>query len=270
MIRHRFLPLLLPALLRLPPAALGQSAHGENAESLESPAARAKKKGGPELSKVADLIVERTNEFRRSEGREPVRRNAKLTEAAADFARFMAENDKYGHNADGKTPAERAKAHGYEFCIVLENIAYQYSSAGFATEELAKSFVEGWKESPGHRKNMLDPDVTETGVAVAQSEKSGYHYAVQLFGRPHSEHIEFKITNKSDADAEYKVDDRTFTLPPRYTRTHQRCRPPELTLLGAEGTDKEREGERATARPKAGDRYVITKGDSGELTLKKE
>ncbi len=34
------------------------------------------------------------------------------------------------------------------------------------------------------RKNMLAPEVTETGVAVARSGKTGRYYAVQMFGRP--------------------------------------------------------------------------------------
>jgi uncharacterized protein YkwD len=43
--------------------------------------------------------------------------------------------------------------------------------------------VEGWKRSPGHRRNLLAREATQTGVAVARSDQ-GYYYAVQLFGRP--------------------------------------------------------------------------------------
>jgi len=138
----------------------------------------------PELPKVVQRIVDRTNDFRKSEKREPVRVNAELTKAAEYFAKFMAESGKYGHEADGQKPADRAKKHGYDYCLVLENIAYLYNSEGFGTEDLAGGLIKGWQESPGHRKNMLDPDVIETGVAVARSEKTGYFYAVQMFGRP--------------------------------------------------------------------------------------
>ena len=41
------------------------------------------------------------------------------------------------------------------------------NSSGFTPKELADGFLEGWKQSPGHRKNMLDPDVTQIGVGVA-------------------------------------------------------------------------------------------------------
>ena len=76
-------------------------------------------------------------------------------------ARFMARADHYSHEADGKTPAQRAQEQGYAYCIVLENIASLYSSEGFGTQELADRVMQGWKQSQGHRENMLDPSETD-------------------------------------------------------------------------------------------------------------
>lgn len=92
----------------------------------------------PELSTVVDLIIEKTNQFRHEEGREPVKTDPRLMDTAKDFAQFMARTNQYGHTADGKRPSQRAADHGYDYCIVAENIAYQYRSAGFATEPLAE------------------------------------------------------------------------------------------------------------------------------------
>src|SRR5262249_23921315 len=130
----------------------------------------------PDLAQATKSLIDSTNAFRKEEGRSSVSVNPKLTDTARYFADFMARTNKYGHNADGNRPADRAKKHGYDYCIVLENIAYQYNSRGFTTDELARGLFEAWKNSPGHRKNMLDPDVTETGVAIAHSDKSGYYY----------------------------------------------------------------------------------------------
>ena len=58
-----------------------------------------------------------------------------------------------------------------QYANALDNLG-SLEAAGFATEALGKAFVEGWKKSPGHRRNMLDADVTETGVAVARSDKT--------------------------------------------------------------------------------------------------
>src|SRR5262249_14670175 len=159
-------------------------------------------------------------------------RNAKLTETVRYFADYMASNDKYGHAADGEQPSDRAKKHGYAFCVIAENIAYEYKSTGFTTEELAKGFVEGWKNSPEHRKNMLDRDVTEIGVAIARSQKTGYYYAVQMFGRPESDQIKFQIINRSGVAVKYELAGEKFSLPPDYSRTHSQCRSGELTFLG--------------------------------------
>jgi len=221
----------------------------------------------PDLAQATKLIIDSTNAFRKEEGRSPVTVNAKLTETARSFADFIARTNKYGHNADGNRPADRAKKHGYDYCIVLENIAYQYNSRGFTTQELARGFFEGWKNSPGHRRNMLDPDVTETGVAITHSEKSGYYYAVQMFGRPKSLAIEFRLSNQADAPIEYKIASQSFTLQPNYIRTHTRCRPEEVTIQ-LPGETEGAKGQTRTIRPRNGDLFVLT-GKNGTYEVKK-
>src|ERR1700732_391552 len=127
---------------------------------------------------AARQIIDLTNQFRKKEGRRELTPNEELTRAARYFSDFMARTDKYGHTADGKQPAERAKEFGYRYCIIAENIAWELKTSGFTTEGLAESLFNGWKNSPEHRANMLDPDVYDIGVAVARSEKSGKYYGV--------------------------------------------------------------------------------------------
>lgn len=140
----------------------------------------------PDLANVEGLIIDSTNQFRKAVGRGRVAPEGKLSKAAQAFADYMANTDKYGHEADGRKLSERVVAHDYAYCLVSENIAYQYSSADFGTTELANRYFERWKKSPGHRENMLESSVIDTAVAVARSEKTGRYYAVQLFGRPRS------------------------------------------------------------------------------------
>lgn len=184
-----------------------------------------------ELETAEKLIVQQTNEFRQSQGLAALARDEDLAAAAEKFASYMARTDRYGHNADGQRPGQRARAAGYEVCIVAENIAYRFDSTGFETDPLATRFVTGWKESPGHRENMLRDHVTQTGVAVARGSDSGVYYAVQLFGRPRSAAIEFEIDNDSEQIARYSIGRKRFTLPPRYRRTHRQCVPKEIQLL---------------------------------------
>ena len=218
----------------------------------------------PELANTVQDIINRTNDFRQAEGLEEVKPNPQLMEAAEDFTQFMASTDQYGHTADGSTPAERAKQHGYNPCIISENIAYQFRTSGFTSQELGREFVQGWQESPEHRKNMLGPAVTETGVGVAQSAQTHYYYAVQMFGRPQTEMIEFQITNRTETPISYAMEGQTFPLPPRSTRTHQQCQSAEITFQWPE------KQEQTVVQPQPGDQYTIVQGDAGLFRLQKD
>jgi len=142
-------------------------------------------------------IVERTNALRQEHALAPLKPDLRLTQAAGDFAAFMARTGQYGHRAGGTTPAERAQRAGYAYCQIAENIGFQYSSAGFSTEALTTGFIQGWWGSPGHRRNMLEDGLTEIGVGVAHSADSGRWYAVQLFGRPESLRRSFSNASKT-------------------------------------------------------------------------
>ena len=136
----------------------------------------------PEASRVRKLIVEGTNELRRAQGRDPVRRDAKLDAVAQTFADYMARTGRFEHDADGRKPGDRARQAGYAWCHIAENIAYEFRSSGFTSQELAQAFVDDWKDSAGHRRNMLDRNAVDIGVAIARAP-NGHYYAVQMFGR---------------------------------------------------------------------------------------
>lgn len=248
---HRWLLLVLGIGWVLVPAiASAQAAEGRTAGDQS-----------PDLADVVERLISHTNAFRHQEGRSPVAPNPQLTATAQDFATFMARTGAFSHTADGQTPEARAQAHGYDACLIAENIAYQHNPAGFTAEALAQGFFAGWLHSPDHRKNLLDPAVTETGVGVAQSEQTGAYYAVQLFGRPTAQQIEFQLTNTSDVAIQYAIDGQTMSLPPQATRTHQQCRAAEVTFPWP-GTQKW-----TTVHPNHGDHYTIVRGNKMEFLL---
>jgi uncharacterized protein YkwD len=212
----------------------------------------------PDLASVERRIVEATNEFRREGGAEAVRPNPALAKAARDFADYMARTDRYGHNADGRDPSDRARSHGYDYCLVAENIAYLRSSTGFRAAELIGGYVEGWKNSPEHRKNMLEAAATDIAVAVARSDRTGSYYAVQMFGRRKSEHIEFRITNTAPQAVRYRVAKQEYSLRPRETRIHWVCAPEDLTLHAG-----------GAVRPNRGDKLVIV-SDASRVSIRRE
>jgi hypothetical protein len=186
----------------------------------------------PDAARAAALILEATNRFRASQGASRVEPQAQLAATARDFAAFMAKSGKFGHEADGSEPTQRTRRHGYDYCMVAENIGYEYRSQGFKSDaELAESFVEGWKRSPGHRKNLEDREATQIGVGVVRGQ-AGRYYAVQVFGRPASLRIKFEVVNESPRRIDYRVGTEGYSLPPRSTRTHEICGNETVTVHG--------------------------------------
>jgi uncharacterized protein YkwD len=220
----------------------------------------------PDMEKARDQIFASTNYFRKKEKQGKLKVNADLSKAAQSFAEFMADTDKYGHTADGNEPWDRVAKAGYDYCIVLENIAYEFNSEGFTTEDLSKTLVEAWEKSPPHRKNMLDADVSEIGVGIARSSKTGKFYAVQDYGRPKSALVTFKIANKTNVEIKYAVNGKDFTLAPDYTETHESCRPPEVKFQWPEGAEATKDAKE-TFRPTAGADYVVRKNSDDKFTV---
>lgn len=134
-------------------------------------------------SQVEARVLALVNAFRADHGLPPLEREPQLDQAADYFAGYMADTGRLDHRADGTTPGARVKQRGYVYCNLAENIAMEYSSRGFAAEALARNFVEGWRDSPTHRANMLDRGATQTGLGIARNG-AGEYYAAQLFGRP--------------------------------------------------------------------------------------
>lgn len=112
------------------------------------------------------------NTYREGQGLAPLERAPALEEMAARHASDMAEKGYFAHvSPDGRGLTERARAVGYRYCSLAENIALGQRSP----DEVFAS----WRNSAPHRENMRLPDVTEYGLARAQGD-----YWVLVLGRP--------------------------------------------------------------------------------------
>ncbi len=98
--------------------------------------------------------------YRRSHGLGPVRVDRELMRLAQQHARAMAARNELGHNV-GARFEDRVRNSSIRARLVVENVA-----AGQRT--LAEAFA-GWRDSPGHRANMLAPEVTRMGIGVARA-----------------------------------------------------------------------------------------------------
>ncbi len=212
--------------------------NGQSLSSTTSDATVAKQnvRSSSMVGEVETAIVKQTNEFRESHELEAVQRDEQLMQAAKKFAKFMAESGKYGHRANGMTPAGRAEAAGYDYCVVRENIAYRTNTGEVTADSLIEVFVQGWIDSPPHRENMLADYVTHTGVAVATSDDITY-YAVQMFGRPKSAAFQLTLTNESGETQTvvFRANDQQdeAELQPRMILKMTRCFPTVVSMAGS-------------------------------------
>lgn len=134
--------------------------------------------GMPDLAAWSQQIIDLTNQQRRQNGLPDLAVNPKLMQAAQIQADQMTKLDRMQHDLPGaQYPdlASRARAVGYNFAWFGENIAYNYPDP--------EGVMQGWMLSSGHRANILNPDYTEMGAAVAFNAQ-GRPYFAQVFGRP--------------------------------------------------------------------------------------
>jgi uncharacterized protein YkwD len=132
-------------------------------------------------ARVRAAMLEQVNAARRKAGAPPLRPNPLLDKAAQKHAEDMLARGYFAHETPGSgaTAGERAKEAGYEWTKIGENIA----EGPFSVDEV----MSGWMQSPGHRRNILDPAFTELGTGVALGKgKDGEHHLlwVQDFGTP--------------------------------------------------------------------------------------
>ncbi|MFD1694061.1 CAP domain-containing protein [Roseibium aestuarii] len=125
-------------------------------------------------SQVLALI----NAYRAGHGRAPLRASQALVSVSADMARRIAEQDSmdtWAHSRFGL--GQRLADARYDNYAAAENLG-----AGYANLPAA---FDGWKGSPGHNKNLLNPYVTEVGVAsIDRSNGKWRHFWVMTLGRP--------------------------------------------------------------------------------------
>ncbi|MEL7967577.1 CAP domain-containing protein [Vreelandella neptunia] len=109
---------------------------------------------------------------------EPLTWSCKLEAAAKSHSADMAENDYFSHTGpDGAGIEQRVGNQDYVWQAVGENIAAGHTSVS--------AVVEGWLDSPGHCRNIMNEAFTEMGMAKAKDSESRYStYWTQTLGNP--------------------------------------------------------------------------------------
>lgn len=125
------------------------------------------------IQQEAWQIVQFANQARASNGAGPLRWDPALAVAARQHCLRMAAEGPISHQYSGEPDvSERAGQAGAHFSLIEENVAFGPTPA---------TIHESWMNSPGHRTNLLNPEVDRVGVAVVASR--GELYAVADYER---------------------------------------------------------------------------------------
>lgn len=121
-------------------------------------------------STYQEQVLYYVNMERKKVGLNPLVLDAKLNKVAQVKANDMYDENYFSHTSPTYgTPFDMLKFFGISYNNAAENIAQGYSTA--------KSVVEGWMRSEGHRKNILNPKYNKLGVGYENKR----HNWVQLF-----------------------------------------------------------------------------------------
>ncbi len=130
-------------------------------------------------------IFQLTNDARRKNHLAPLDWDDSLATTARCKSDDMLTKNYFSHTSpEGKTLKERFQeekpASIRNIFQIGENI-YMGNRLDYATDIKiqARLIVDGWMTSPGHRRNILDPNYTHLGVGVSARDKTCY--ATQVF-----------------------------------------------------------------------------------------
>ena len=157
-----------------------------------------------DASEIYSLVVKFTNEVRVNTGVSPLLEDTKINKIAFTHSANMAVSGILSHIYRGQDATDRALAAGYDCRAYRDDGSYTYGlseniawyprittwthrfrgstlisiepTSFRSSSEMARALVDGWINSPGHRRNILDPDATRIGVGIyiEQSIEHGY------------------------------------------------------------------------------------------------
>ena len=122
-----------------------------------------------EGAQYANTVLNKVNELRSSMGLQPVTRYQELDAVAQDWSEQQAAANNMSHRPDFTSVYPKGWTTG------SENVAWRTSGG-----DTGALIFEQWRNSPGHYKNMTDPNVNSIGIGFAPTS-DGKWYATQNF-----------------------------------------------------------------------------------------
>nr|WP_242517949.1 SafA/ExsA family spore coat assembly protein [Halobacillus sp. GSS1] len=126
-----------------------------------------------DIKSVERQVIDLTNQERAKNGLPALKANWQLSRVARYKSRDMANKNYFSHTSP---------TYGSPFNMMRDfNVSYNRAAENIAAgQQTPQEVVNGWMESPGHRKNILDPNLRQIGVGYAEGGSYGYYWT-QMF-----------------------------------------------------------------------------------------
>lgn len=142
------------------------------------------------------LVLDEVNKIKRVNNQPILKHHSTLRNAAVDQNNYQIRLGDISHTQKSSAKAslgKRVSHYGGGFQAMAENVLY----AGFiirttgtkkqiiapSYQEHAKTMVRNWMESPGHRKNIMNPKYDRVGTAIGYNADLHAVFSTQVFGK---------------------------------------------------------------------------------------
>lgn len=149
-----------------------------------------------DINLLRDLIHREINKVKKANNLPLLKKDKVLRNAAVDQNNYQIRIGDLSHTQSSskkKNLSDRIQLYGGGFQAMAENLIYEgfiIRTSGTkkeiispSYEEQAKKMVTSWMNSPGHRKNIMNPKYDLVGTAVGYNADLHAVFSTQVFGK---------------------------------------------------------------------------------------
>lgn len=126
-----------------------------------------------QIGGVESAVVNGANQHRANAGVRALTVDSRLTSAAQSHANDMANRGRMTHTgSNGSNAGARIHVYGYGWTTWAENVA--------AGQTTADQVLSAWMNSSGHRRNILNGNMVNIGVAAAKGPNGVTYWTMVL------------------------------------------------------------------------------------------
>ena len=145
----------------------------EGNQANPSPKNQAPSQSTASIGKMAQQVIDLTNQQRKQNGLPALKADTQLSGVANKKANDMEQNHYFSHTSPTYgSPFDMMRDFGVSYKSAGENIA--------EGQQTAQDVVNAWMNSEGHRKNILNPDFTNIGVGF---DSNGNYWSQMFIGK---------------------------------------------------------------------------------------